>query len=667
MNSDQKQRFFLMMAIGLTLMLVMQYLFPYEPPQHRETVPARHTETTNIPVTAPGAVAPDVVGAARDFNPDGDYEITVRAGGEGANAHGYEAAFSSLGGSLTRYRLLGYFREPQDDTPENRVVLLDRMASGRDSLRVTGVTYGADRQSLQTTPMGQIRFELVEVPAGAEVRPAPGDRVKRGENLVFRTVVGDWELVRTYRFPKAEPGAGEGADFTIPFDLEWRNIAQGSRVLSYTLIGPAGLVADDDSPQFGIINFLTARQPAAASPGVEIERQPLADLVSKQPMASRDNRAALAFVGAKNRFFAAIMTADGKALPDSNGATRLLFPADPAFLPASADMKKNFAYQPEIHTAAGNVPAVEEVSLTVEPGTVPQGASHKASYLLYAGPAVDEYLAGADPRLEGVVSYTWQYFDFISRWLVKFLTFLDKILGNYGLAIIVMTVIIKLILHPLNRKSFVSMNKMSKLAPMMKEIQKKYAGDKVKMQQEMAKFQKDNGLNMAGGCLPMFLQLPIFFALYGAFSQGFSMRHAPFLSPWIKDLSKPDSVYDLGFTIPLLNSNHISLLPILYFALQYILTTLQPTPSDPQQAQQQRMMKFIPLIFVFVFYAMPAGLVLYFVVSALCGVIESTWMRKVVLPKLGLGDTPAAAQAAAAQAQAGAGAAAVPTKKKKRR
>ena len=134
------------------------------------------------------------------------------------------------------------------------------------------------------------------------------------------------------------------------------------------------------------------------------------------------------------------------------------------------------------------------------------------------------------------------------------------------------------------------------------------------------------------------------------------MRHATFIPGWITDLSKPDSVYDLGWTIPILNSPYISLLPILYLALQFVQTSLQPKPADPQQAQQQQIMKFMPLLFVFIFYSMPAGLVLYFTVSALSGVAESWWMRNVLLPRLGLGGGKAAAETVAANAKAGEGA-----------
>lgn len=669
MKNDPKQRFLLMMAIGLTILVAMQYLLP-QPTAPTAPQTVEHGDVANTPQTAPAAVTttaaatvPAVSDDAKKFQPDGDYSITIKSGLEGKNAHGFQATFSTVGGGISDYRLLGFYRVPEDESPENRVILLNRFGANRNSLRLENVTYGTNRQDLLTTGMRTARYELIEVPADAVVEPEPPEDVRRGDNLVLRTVVGDWEVVRTYRFPKADVGP----DFTIPFDIEWRNLANDSRLLNYSLVGPAGLVADDDGMQFGIINFLTARQPAAGDSGVEIERKPLSDLIKARNMADRDNRASLAIVGAKNRFFAALMSTNEKALPDSNGATRLLFPADPTMIPDYKDINDNLKQQPSVNTTVGEVPAVGESSLAVEAGAIQAGGTYKGEYRLYAGPAVDGWMAAADPRMEGIVSYTWHYFDFISRWLVRFLTFLDQILGNYGLAIIAMTIIVKLILHPLNRKSFVSMNKMSQLAPKMKELQKKYANDKAKLQQEINALYKANGVSMAGGCLPVFLQLPIFFALYGAFSQGFSMRHAAFLSPWIKDLSKPDSIHDLGFTIPLLNSSHLSLLPILYFVLQYIQMSLQPKPTDPQQAQQQKIMKFMPLMFVFLFYSMPAGLVLYFTVSALCGIIENYWMRKMVLPKLGIGGNTATGDAAPVGAAAGAGAATVPTKKKKRK
>lgn len=649
-----------MMALGFTFLLVMQYLFP-TPQQPEAAAPAPAPAARSSRPAAASAPAPVVTS---DFNPTTDYTITVRSGNEDKDGTGYEAVFSTIGGGLERYRLLGYFRTPGDTSDANRITLLDRMAADRGNLRIASLTSGPGRNELQTRTLHDARYELVEIPANAVVTPTPGDNVKRGANLVMRTVTGDWELLRTYSFP---PSANV-PDLSIKFGLQWRNLSQQTLLMDeYNIAGPAGLQPDDESPNFGVINILTARQPSEQSTSVEIERMAATAIKDEQGMQSPDNRSPIAWLGAKNRFFAAIMTLDTANLQDSYGAIRSMFAPDSNRLPTSKDMVENLKSQPIVSTDRGALPVFEDVQLAVRPGAIPPGDTYQAQYLLYAGPAVDTIMENADARLRGVVSYTISYLDFISRWLVQLLTFFDSILGNYGLAIIVVTIVIKLLLHPLNRKSFVSMSKMSKLAPLMKEIQKKYSNDRVKLQQEMSKFYKDHGVSMAGGCLPIFLQLPIFFALYGAFAQGFSMRHAAFIPGWIQDLSKPDSVYDLGYQLPLLSSSHISLLPILYFGLQYLQMSLQPKPSDPQQAQQQKIMKFMPLMFVFIFYSMPAGLVLYFTVSALAGVLENWWMRNRLLPRLGLGDTPEAAEQSAQTAQAGAGAAVVPSDAKKRR
>ncbi len=652
-----KQRFILMMALGLTFFVILQYIMPPPPPMPDAPRPAAEATAEPRRTSAPQEPLPSV----EDFTPGREYAVRVRVGQEGKGENGYEAAFSSVGGSLSSYRLLGHYRVPGIATPENQVVLLDRMAAGYDSLRIDSMTYGATRSELRTLGLRQVQFQLVEAPVGATVEPAPGDDVRRGDNLVFRAIVGEWEIVKIYGFPPAKGGA----DYTMTMRLEWRNLSNNDLTLTYRVAGPSGMVADDDSPNFGVINFLTARQPSPAATNVEIERKPLSDLVNVTNMMDQDNRANLAWVGTKNRFFVSLMSTDASEITDSNGARRRVFAGELNTAAIPPDVVENLRNQPQVNTTAGPVPVFEDVTLVVEPGTIQPAGRYSASYTLFAGPAVDNLMEAADARFLGVVSYTISYLDFVSRWLVDLLVFLDKILGNYGLAIIAVTLIIKIILHPLNRKSFVSMNKMSKLAPQMKEIQKKYANDKVKLQQEMSKLYKTNGVSMAGGCLPVFLQLPIFFALYGAFSQGFSMRHAAFIPGWINDLSKPDSVYDLGWRIPLLGSSHISLLPILYLGLQFLQMSLQPKPSDPQQQQQQRIMKIMPLMFVFIFYAMPAGLVLYFTVSALCGVAENWWMRKILMPKLGLGDSPEAAQVAAAQTKAGTGGAAVPSSAKK--
>ncbi|MDR1612942.1 MAG: YidC/Oxa1 family insertase periplasmic-domain containing protein [Planctomycetota bacterium] len=664
-KNEAKQRFILMMAVGLTFLAIMEFFIP--PAPQREVRRDVIADTRPAVSVAPALSAtPSAPVTTEDFAPTGDYTVVVRRGSAEVGGDGFEAAFSSIGASLSRYRLLGYYRlaGKENQNPGDEVILLDRVAAGRESLRIDAINSGPSRQEIVAQGLGDTRFQLIEVPGDAQIDPAPDESIRRGENLAFRAIVGDWELVKTFVFPKA----GDPS-FTIGMELAWRNLSRENRSLSYRLAGPAGMLPDDDSAQFSAMNFLTASQPSAASTNVEIERKTFGDVAGEKGMSSADSRGKLAWVGAKNRFFVSLLAASPDMVGNSFGAVRRLFPADPGMSPTQRDIAESLKRQPHVNVGRGDEPVFEDTSLEIAPGMIPPGGVYNAGYTFYAGPASTPLLEEVDDRFSGVISYTISYFDFISRWLVRLLNFLDRYLGNYGLAIILVTLIVRGIMHPLNRKSFVSMNRMQKLAPQMKELQKKYANDKVKMQQEVSKLYRDNKVSMTGGCLPMFIQLPIFFALYGAFSQGFSIRHAPFIPGWIVDLSKPDSVHDLGWNIPILQSPHISLLPILYLGLQYFQMSLQPKSGDPQQAQQQRMMKIMPLMFVFIFYAMPAGLVLYFAVSALFGVIENWWMRKFLFPRLGLGDAPGAAVPGAQETKSGVGAVEVKSsanKKKKR-
>ncbi len=665
-NNDPKSRILFAVALGLTFMAIMMWINPPPP-----VTPVSPEKSGPAPVVSSGptqaAVAPAAAGeddpALSEFNPTKEYEVVVRVGDAEPGGNGYEASFSSVGAALGAYRLLGYYRLPKkEQTPGDEVILLDHLANGRDSLRIDVASFGPSRQNLTTLGFGALNYELLEVPEFAEVSPEPDPGVRRGDKLVFRAVQGDWEVIKTFTFPQGE----DDPDFTIKLDIDWRNLAKEDRLLLYRLAGPTGLIPDDNSSNFSIINFLTAKQTNPADAAVEVERVTLNDVARAEGRSKPDNRSNMAWVGAKNRFFATMMSTDPAGVRNSFGGGRRAFAADPALKPTEKDIVENLKSQPVINVGFGDVPAFEDTALEVEAGFLPENGVFKGSYSFYGGPAVDDLMEKSDARFHGVISYTIRYFDFISRWLVQLLTFLDKIFGNYGLAIIAVTLIVRLLLHPLNRKSFVSMNKMQKLAPEMKALQKKYANDKVKLQQSISKLYKDNKVSMAGGCLPVFIQLPIFFALYGAFSQGFAMRHATFIPGWIVDLSKPDSIYDFGWHIPLLQSSQLSLLPILYLGLQYFQMSLQPKPSDPQQASQQRIMKIMPLMFVFIFYSMPAGLVLYFAVSALFGVAENWWMRKHLFPKLGMGDAPQG-EAAPEAAKAGVGAAEVKTNAKKRK
>lgn len=234
--------------------------------------------------------------------------------------------------------------------------------------------------------------------------------------------------------------------------------------------------------------------------------------------------------------------------------------------------------------------------------------SEPASYknTLYVGPKISESLDRLHPDLGLVVDYGFLWW--LSEPIHKLMAWSFGFLGNWGLAILFATIILKALLWPLSAAGYRSAAKMRAVAPKMSELQQKYASDKQKLGQEMMAFYKKEGVNPLGGCLPMLLQMPFFLAFYWVLLDMVELRHAPFVF-WITDLSS----YDPYFVLPILNAG-----------LMYYSQKMMPvTPSnDPTQQQMQSAMKFMPLMIAAMFSIFPAGFVLYFTVQSLITVIQ---------------------------------------------
>lgn len=221
-------------------------------------------------------------------------------------------------------------------------------------------------------------------------------------------------------------------------------------------------------------------------------------------------------------------------------------------------------------------------------------------------------------------------------WLLKAM---HTVLRDWGLAIIGLVAIVRFILHPITRRSQISMSKMSKMGPAMEKLKEKYKDDKEGLNKAMIEFHKEQGIGPYLGCLPMFLQTPIWIALYAVLQSTFELRHAPFLwnLTWIHDLSQPDYLIQFSHpvTLPLLFFNPvirgINLLPVLLAAVMAIQQQFfmpRPVTADPQQAQMQKMMQWLsPVMFLFFFYNLPSGLNLYIFTSTGVGIIESKIVR----------------------------------------
>ncbi len=203
-----------------------------------------------------------------------------------------------------------------------------------------------------------------------------------------------------------------------------------------------------------------------------------------------------------------------------------------------------------------------------------------------------------------------------------------RVIPNFGIAIILLTIMFKIIFWPLGTKSYKSMAEMKRLQPLMADIRLKYKDDKKKMNEEIMGLYKTYKVNPMSGCLPMVVQIPVFFAFYRMLYGSIELRHAPFLW-WINDLSAPDRLFSFGFTVPMMTPPYgIPVLTIIMGATMFLQQKLSPPPGDPAQA---KLMMMMPLVFTFIFINFPAGLVLYWLVNNVLSISQQYYITKKTL------------------------------------
>ncbi len=239
---------------------------------------------------------------------------------------------------------------------------------------------------------------------------------------------------------------------------------------------------------------------------------------------------------------------------------------------------------------------------------------------VYFGPKEIKRLNALGHNLSAAINFGW--FDPIAKPLLYTLHFLYRYLHNYGLAIIVLTILIKIVFWPLSHKSAKSMKTMQKLAPKLQKIKEKYGDDKERLNKEMMQLYKTYKVNPMSGCLPMLLQIPVFFALYKVLLMSIELRHAPFML-WINDLSAPDRLMVPGIEIPYLGG--LPVLTVLMGASMWLQMKMSPSSMDPTQA---KIMQMLPIVFTFMFISFPSGLVLYWLVNNILTIAQQYYINK---------------------------------------
>ncbi|MBN1809703.1 MAG: membrane protein insertase YidC [Planctomycetes bacterium] len=493
----------------------------------------------------------------------------------------FEVVLASRGGCLKSLRLRNYHFTPDDPASLPIVGTLKRTEQGEAE---NGFMLSLD----EPNDFAYWNWKVESRATG-----------ESGTKVVMSAAKGGWKVTKEYVFPAS------GLVFTVNVRIE--NASGKARTGGYTMLTLPGILPDDVPNRFFIMQAVLAGRESDTADLMlsKINSAKASDMKADElRMSSIVNE----WEGLTNRYFTAITAPDG---------------------PVTAMYVSPVAPTPEILVETPHY-LIPNLALYVKGdlGNVAPDDTRELSYLVYAGPKSGQLLAeasvtedGRDHDFDDIVVYGWGFFskfDWLSAILVYVLNFFARLIPSYGIAITMLTLVVKVALHPMTRKSGVSMHKMQVLAPKIAEIKARYKADNSteamrRMNAETMELYRKHGVSPLGGCLPMLVQLPMFVALYGALRTAFELRQKGFL--WIDDLTKPDELFNLPFTVPYFQWTTFNLLPILYMALIFIQQKLQPKSNDPQQQQQRKMMMLMPVMFFFIFYSMPSGLVLYFVVS----------------------------------------------------
>jgi YidC/Oxa1 family membrane protein insertase len=497
------------------------------------------------------------------------------------------------------------------------LVLLKPFTNGEFPTQITSVA-GAD-------VAGRL-YALESVSAAAKVSDS--------QTIVYATVLDSGlKITKTYTLYPGKYG--------LELKITLENLTS-PRSLAYELRGPTGVPSEDYALNdiFGVLASVPAGQGLAGK--MDYQETPAAKLLAALDtggVSSTPDKRPL-YAGAVSRYFASVLRPDTAvplakascyAVADSEKAKAILGDKDPVKTAEGYAPKERAAYLKDVFYTAGAKFAVGSADLGAA-GSSTSAVTH--SFILYCGPkdkiALDGFndVAKASTGFQRLLDYG--FFEPLVKVILYIMKVFHAVIPNWGIAIILLTLLVRVAMHPLTRKSQISMSKMQKLQPHIKKLQEKYKNDKQKLGQEQMKLMKEHGANPLGGCLPMLIQLPILWALYSGLRVSIELRHAPFyLIPgyWIRDLAQPDMLFMMPMALPILGS-YLNLLPILMAAATALQQLWAPKPSTPEMAQQQKMMGIMmPVLMGVMFYSLASGLSLYFLTSTVAGIIEQ-WIIK---------------------------------------
>jgi YidC/Oxa1 family membrane protein insertase len=395
--------------------------------------------------------------------------------------------------------------------------------------------------------------------------PVPGPReLSPGQDTLevkFESAAGGIKLVKTYVFKRGQYG------------IEVRHDIQNTGEAPVTPSIYLQLVRDGNKPEGESALYYTFTGPAVYSDAQKFQKINFSDIEKKKQ--SHIGEAKEGWIAMIQHYF------------------------------VSAWVPEQGRYR-EVRTSMDG-PNLFSVSTVMPMDAVAPGATSSSKATLWIGPQDQERLAAVAPGLDLVVDYGW--LTFLSKPLFWLLQFLHNLVGNWGWAIVLLTVLVKLAFYPLSAASYRSMAKMKEVTPRMMALREKYGDDKQKLNMAMMELYKNEKIHPLGGCLPILVQIPVFIALYWVLLASVEMRNQPWIL-WVQDLATPDPWF---------------ILPVLMMASMWFQYKLNPTPPDPVQA---KVMAAMPFIFGVMFFFFPAGLVLYWLVNNCISIAQQWYITK---------------------------------------
>ena len=392
-------------------------------------------------------------------------------------------------------------------------------------------------------------------------------------------------------------------DYQLKYEVAFSNPGVAKLTVEpwYVTTGAAVAIHEHDQTRYTSFDYQAGSKTIYKSvDGFNAGRIPLIGIqTSPEKTEIRESASSILWAGTKNQYFSTMLQPLGELRGDTIWASRYALPQK------TTDAPKHYAI----------IGALGFPSFSLAPGE-----SKTQSFTFYAGPKEYSRLKTLGTSQENVMEFG--FFGFFSSTLLQAMNWLHGFVKNYGIAIIVLTLIIKTGLWTIQNKSMKSMKKMSLLAPKMNELKEKYKSDPTRMNTEVMKLYKDYGVNPFAGCLPMLVQMPIFFGFYSMLAVAVELRNSSFL--WVNDLSQPDTVA------------HIAGFPINIFPLVMAVTMLWQMQLTPKtgDSSQQKIFMFMPIFFLFICYNYASALALYWTVQNIFSIVQLYLTRNAPLPEL---------------------------------